>query len=1112
MAGLHLHRSESAQSLVDTLVHLLAAPRQDPFEPDVVAVPARGIERWITQQLATHLGATGKQDGICARVEFPRPDDLLLRVIAAASDEHRRAVDAWQPGRVVWSMLDVLDEVLLEAPNGGSDWCAALRAHLTTADGSPSERRYGVAHRLTERFAGYAAARPHLIKAWHAGDDTAPADLSWQPELWRRLRERVAAPSPAELLDGACAELRRRPEVAGLPERISVFGASRLDAANLQVLDALADRREVHLWVNAASPALWNAVRESGHTGPRRADLRVRTNSPLLASLSRDVREMQARLSALNPASDVHHPPARRAKPQTLLEHLQASLSLDDRPAQPVELKPDDRSVQVHACHGRARQVEVLREVVVGLLEDVSGLEPRDVLIMCPDVETYAPLIEAAFGDDGHPGSTLRVSMADRSPRMVNPLLGVAADLLDLAAGRIPATEVLDLAGADPVRERFGFDDDDLERLHDWTVAAGVRWGLDADHRDGWSLGDIPDGTWRTGVDRILAGVALDEDGGLCGTALPIDGIDSAAIELAGRFAEFVDRLDDAVIRMAGRHTAGVWGDLLERSVAALADVPADEPWQATGLRRVIDELRDSAVNSTAEICLAEFTALVGARLQARPTTAGFRTGGLTVCTLTPMRSVPHRVVCLLGMDDGAFPRPAPVDGDDLLLRDPCLGERDPRSEDRQLLLDALCAAGEYLVVTYCGSDVRTGAQLPPAVPLGELLDALDGLVVTTDGGPARDAVVVQHPLQPFDRRNFRPGALGRPGPFSFDALALASAEAADAERADEPDLLDGPLPEEVEDVVALDRLVSFWQHPAREFLRQRLDVVLPSAGDFPDDALPIALDALDRWGMGDRVLQDCLRGLDAESARVLERARGALPPSPLGDGDLADTCAVVDRLLAASSDVRTGTAETVDVDVPLPDGRRLTGAVRGVHGNTVVSVIYSRVRAKQRFRAWAQLLALTVAQPDRPWRAVVVGRGEDPQLTVVTLGPVDPETARTALAELVRLRDAGRRTPLPLPIATGEAYAAARRRNPADLPAARKAAEECWVSGRYDKEDAEEAHVLAWGAAAPLERLEEWTAPPGALDPGTTGPTDFDRLARTVWEPLLAHEKQESR
>lgn len=1093
---------------MEALARVLADPPDDPFERDIVAVPARGVERWITQQLSAHLGAAEAQDGVCARVEFPFPSDLLLGAVAAASPGHSAAVDAWRPDRAVWSMIDVLDEVLSQPPDGKPDWCAPLRQHLMTEDGAPSDRRYGLARRLTDLFTAYGSARPHLLRSWAAGSDEAPADLGWQPELWRCLRSRIGVPAPAQLLDEACTALRARPEVADLPARLSIFGASRLDAVDLQVLSALAADREVHLWINSASPVLWEFLARMEAVRERRADLRVPVTHPLLASLSRDVRELQLRLRELPIESDTHHAPAGQTDPRTLLEHVQADVRSDWLLRDKHKLAANDRSVQVHACHGRARQVEVLREVVVGLLQDDPTLEPRDVLIMCPDIEAYAPLISSVFGADRHPGTRLRLTTADRSPRRVNPLLQIAAELLDLAGGRVTATQVLALAGAEPVRLRFGFDEDGLERLRGWAVSAGVKWGLSAEHRDRWQMGHLDSGTWRSGIDRLLAGVAFEQDDVLLGTALPVDDVDSAAVDLAGRFAEFVDRLDSALTRLGDRQTITDWLDVLQTSIEVLTAVPAKEAWQSAGLRREVGHLAEASAGSTAEIGLVEMTSLMAGRLEARPTSSGFRTGGVTVCTLTPMRSVPHRVICLLGMDDGAFPRQPHVDGDNLLLRDPCLGERDARSEDRQLFLDALAAAGEHLVVIYGGADIRTGAQLPPAVPVAELLDALDSIAVTADGLPARSSVVINHPLQPFDRRNFLPGALGRPGPFSFDASALAGAVAAAGPRVGAPPFLSVPLPPISEAVVGLTQLVSFWQNPSKEFLRQRLGVVLPAPSEELDHALPAEADGLALWAVGDRVLQARLRGVDGEAVRALERARGVLPPSPLGDRTLDDVCGEVDRLLIESAVHRSVPAESLVIDAVLSDHRRVLGSVHGVRDDVLLSVTYSKVQAKQRLRAWIELLALSTTHPDRQWQGVVVGRADDGQIAIHSLGPVGVGAAREALAGLLRLRDFGCCAPLPLPIAAGEAYAAARARGQ-DRDVAWSRAAGSWTSAhRRPGEDVDPAHAMLWGKGAPMAVLEEWTAPAGVLGPDAPDePTDFGRLARTVWQPLLALE-----
>ena len=255
----------------------------------------------------------------------------------------------------------------------------------------------------------------------------------------------------------------------------------------------------------------------------------------------------------------------------------------------------------------------------------------------------------------------------------------------------------------------------------------------------------------------------MTEDGQrLFADVLPLDDVDSRSIDLAGRFAELIARLRRRARR--ARRSASRWptgpGAIAAAADALTATAPRDR-WQRAELQRILDEIVAEAGaterrrDGTAELAPAEIRAYLLERLQGRPTRANFRTGHLTVCTLMPMRSVPHRVVCLLGLDDGAFPRKAPRDGDDLMLDDPQIGERDPRSEDRQLLLDALLAATERLIITYTGNDERTNTPRPPAVPVGELLDAIDATVRCERPAPARAQVLVRHPLQPFDPRNF---------------------------------------------------------------------------------------------------------------------------------------------------------------------------------------------------------------------------------------------------------------------------------------------------------------------------------------------------------------------
>ena len=445
---LRIHRSERADPLVAALSVVLAEPATDPFSPELVAVPSKGVERWLAQQLSHALGARDG-DGVCANVLFPSFVRLLDEAVGSACSDYAESVEVWSAERAVWPLMRVIDECAQTQP-----WARVLAVHLGLDGGSDKGRRFAVAARLARHFAAYGRARPAMLRAWRSGRDeqgdgaALPSDLAWQPELWRRLRAVIDRPSPAELLDAACDELKKT--TAALPERFSVFGPTRISPSRMQVLAALAERHEIHLWLHHASPALWDAVAIAKvKPGRRIQDTLVR--NPLLASMSRDVRELQQLLQEAVPdAGHVHH--AIGGRPNTLLGRLQTELSDDTVPVQRMPIGATDQSLIIHACHGPARQVEVVREAILGLLADDDTLEPRDVLIMCPDVEAFAPLVAASFGmtsePDGHPAAGLRVKLADRSLRQTNPLLSLLSQLLELGASRVTATQLLDLAGA----------------------------------------------------------------------------------------------------------------------------------------------------------------------------------------------------------------------------------------------------------------------------------------------------------------------------------------------------------------------------------------------------------------------------------------------------------------------------------------------------------------------------------------------------------------------------------------------------------------------------------------------------------------------------------------
>ncbi len=1132
-----VHRSERADLLARMLADLLASPLTDPMAAEVVSVPTRGVERWLTQQLSGALGSRhDRHDGVCANVEFPFPGSLVRQVLAEVGGEDSTE-SPWAPERLTWPLLEVVEAHLSEP------WLAPLAAHLGAETGAGNQHRLSEIRHLADLFDRYGVHRPDLILAWAAGGHGGiPASAAWQADLWRHVRTRLGEASPAELVRQRCERLHRGDVALSLPERVALFGLTRLPASHLEVLAALATVRDVHLFLLHPSPHLWERL--EGVTMPK-AELPRREDrsgdlvrNPILASWGRDAREMQLVLACASPA-DEHHPV--EGAPTTLLERLQHDIRHDIAPPGPqlpgredtrMILDVADASVQLHACHGRTRQVEVIRDAVLHLLAEQPDLEPRDVILLCPDVEAFAPLVDAAFacapdGDsaDGAASASLPrvpVRIADRSLRQTNPLLELIATLLELAAARVTASQVLDLAGRAPVRRRFGLGDDDLRRLERWVADSGVRWGLDAAHRRPFRLEAVAANTWAAGLDRIALGAAMaEETARRFGEVLPLDDVPPGELSLLGRLAELVERLGDAVGALSEPKPIATWCAALGEAADALGATTDAEAWQRAQLRRVLAEVLEESRSpdgpSGVLLARAEVAQLLGERLKGRPTRANFRTGEVTLCTLVPMRAVPHRVVCLLGIDDGVFPRPGARDGDDLLLGEPRVGERDPSSEERQLLLDALLAATEHLVVAYSGRDERTNQERPPAVPIGELLETIDRTAVAADGSAAAATVLVRHPLQPFDPRNFTVGAL-RPGsPFGFDPTAFDGARALEGEREERPAFLSAPLPALDCSTLELAELEAFLRHPVGAFLRRRLGFTPGEVEDPPEDGLPVELDGLATYAIGDRLLATCLAGVDAGEASAAERARGTLPPGALADAVLEPIRSTVEAIAGARG--VTGPGAMAPVDVTLASGTRLVGAVADLHGDVLRRASYGRLSGNERMRSWARLLAVSATDPGRPFAARTVGRVRkaDPngltEISIAEIAPLGADPAgRRALAErhlevLVDLYRRGVCEPLLLYPKTSLAWAEAAQRGADPVRAARSA----WTSGwNLPGEDADRRHREVHGGMVALETLLAERPRPAEEGDGwaTDEPSRLGRYARRLWGGLLAHER----
>ena len=1085
--------------LIGALGDLLAAVPPDPFIPEVVAVPARGIERWIGQELAERLGIT-------ANVEFPTLSGLVERALAAAGSR-LPGQDPWSRDNLRWWVAAAIDECR------GEPWMATVDRFV--ASGRAEPRLMEAAARISHLFHRYGSERPSMVIAWANGSEVGPDDSAlggdhiWQPRLWASVREAAGVPSPAERLDGAAAAIASGAVEVGLPDRVCVYGVTRIPAASLRVLGALGETREMHLFVLHPSPVRAAAAPGAISPGPDlpgRSDPPSEGGNPVVSSWGRDSLELQALLHhhGMVPAVD-HESPG--PPPQTMLRRLQADIRAD-RPATRSTPPHGDRSIQVHACHGPARQVEVLRDALLHLMTADTSIQPRDVVIMCPDVERYAPLAEAVFGPMGSGAGALpdlRLRVADRSPRATNPLLVVMERLLDLTAGRIGAGDVLDFAALEPVGRALGVGEDELAEITELAADAGVRWGLDAEHRaGGWGVPPFDDHTWRFGLERLLAGVYVpDTRTDLVGAALPLPGVEGSTLTNLGSLAELVARVSAVAHSLTEPRPAERWKSDLIEAVGMLADTAWGDEWQWEHLARTLEESLAGTDGRPVSRHDAR-TALTGIG-EGRAGRSNHRSGQLTLCSLVPMRSVPHRVVALLGIDDETFPRHPGRDGDDLLQDHQLIGDRDPASEDRQLLLDALLAAGDHLVIVYSGHDERTNAERPPAVPVAELLDVIDRTFAGADGRRGRHLVVRHHPLQGFDPSNF--GGADLP-PWGFDGRSLEGAMAmtGTGEPVTAP-FLGSPLDWERPPQVALDDFARFLEEPVKGFVTSRVGFRLPELEARVEDLIPVQLDPLQAWAIGDRLLRGRLAGDDPNAQWAAERRRGSLPPGRLADPVTSEVEARVAAIfeVAAAAGV-AGPGGTAGIDLTLPGGSRLVGSVSGVHRDRLGIIRYSRIKSRHFVGAFIRVVALTLGDPEIPWEAAVIGRGDRDPVTRVRIGPLGPSpearrgTAVAALETLADLWDRGMREPLPIYPETTGAFARA------DGEPWKKARAAWFSTYDYRREDKDPYNVLVLGGVAPIDAL--WEAKPRSDERGPDWPaagSRFEAYARRLWDPVLA-------
>lgn len=961
-------------------------PLANPLKPEVILVQSPGMAQWLQMSLAEEFG-------IAANIDFPLPASFIWDMFVAVLPDIPKESAFSKPG-MSWKLMAILPEML------NDEAFTPLRHYLN--DDDDKRKLFQLASRIADLFDQYLVYRPQWLNSWKKGEliDGLGDAQQWQAPLWAALVDythQLGQPEEhrANLYQRFIHTLETsatRPK--NLPDRVFICGISALPPVYLQALNALGKHIDIHLLFTNPCRYYWGDIqdyaflarlqsRSRQHYQDRRAIPQFRDNdsasslfndageqqlnNPLLASwgkLGRDNLYLLAQIESNDVFAFVDLEPVdllQTIKRDLLELEDKAVIGMNKRDEETSEgkrvLDPNDRSIVIHQCHSAQREVEVLQDRLLAMIADDPELTPRDIIVMVADIDTYTPFIQAVFGN-APPVRTLPFAISDRRASQAHPALQAFISLLSLPVSRFTAEEVLALLEVPALAGRFAIDEDGLRLLRHWVAESGIRWGLDDDNVRELDLPATGQHTWYFGLSRMLLGYAMNSDVGEWQGILPYDESSGLIAELAGNLADLLMQLH-RWRRTLDETTALVnWlplcRELLNDFFVCDAETEAaltliEAQWQQV-INYGIASHYDQAVPLT--ILRDELVS----RLDRERISQRFLAGPINFCTLMPMRSIPFKVVCLLGMNDGIYPRTLPPLGFDLMSRQVERGDRSRRDDDRYLFLEAVNSAQETLYISYIARSIQDNTERYPSVLVSELVDYISQSFclpgdrrrdVDTSAKGVIKHLHYLHSRMPFAAGNFSESAEFR----SFAAEWLPAARAVGIAH---PPFMQA-LPQENEETLTFERLIRFWRHPVKAFFTLRLGVSFHHEEMELPDAEPFALDGLGRYQLNTQLLNSLIDGQESSRLYARQRAAGALPFGAFGELLWQEQEQEMNELAGRVRDRRTS-AESWEISLKI-DGLLLSGWLPQVQGDGLLRWRPGSLNVKDGLTLWLEHL-----------------------------------------------------------------------------------------------------------------------------------------------------------
>ena len=980
----HSNRLDVLEALMEFIVE--RERLDDPFEPEMILVQSTGMAQWLQMTLSQKFG-------IAANIDFPLPAsfiwDMFVRVLSEIPKE-----SAFNKQSMSWKLMTLLPQLL------DREDFTLLRHYLT--DDSDKRKLFQLSSKAADLFDQYLVYRPDWLAQWETGHlvEGLGEAQAWQAPLWKALVEythQLGQPRwhRANLYQRFIETLESATTCPpGLPSRVFICGISALPPVYLQALQALGKHIEIHLLFTNPCRYYWGDIKDPAYlakllTRQRRHSFEDRelplfrdsenagqlfnsdgeqdVGNPLLASWGKLGRDYIYLLSDLESSQELDA--FVDVTPDNLLHNIQSDiLELENRAVAGVNIEefsrsdnkrpldPLDSSITFHVCHSPQREVEVLHDRLLAMLEEDPTLTPRDIIVMVADIDSYSPFIQAVFGS-APADRYLPYAISDRRARQSHPVLEAFISLLSLPDSRFVSEDVLALLDVPVLAARFDITEEGLRYLRQWVNESGIRWGIDDDNVRELELPATGQHTWRFGLTRMLLGYAMESAQGEWQSVLPYDESSGLIAELVGHLASLLMQLNIWRRGLAQERPLEEWlpvcRDMLNAFFLPDAETEAamtliEQQWQAIIAEGLGAQYGDAVPLSLLRDELAQ-------RLDQERISQRFLAGPVNICTLMPMRSIPFKVVCLLGMNDGVYPRQLAPLGFDLMSQKPKRGDRSRRDDDRYLFLEALISAQQKLYISYIGRSIQDNSERFPSVLVQELIDYIgqshylpgdEALNCDESEARVKAHLTCHHTRMPFDPQNYQPGNLQS---YAREWLPAASqAGKAHSEFVQ-------PLPFTLPETVPLETLQRFWAHPVRAFFQMRLQVNFRTEDSEIPDTEPFILEGLSRYQINQQLLNVLVEQDDAERLFRRFRAAGDLPYGAFGEIFWETQCQemqqLADRVIACRQP-----GQSMEIDLAC-NGVQITGWLPQVQPDGLLRWRPSLLSVAQGMQLWLEHL-----------------------------------------------------------------------------------------------------------------------------------------------------------